>query len=275
MIADRAAYSASNPVPANLVGRYTLLLPPANPTADAQRDPRGNGIGTLALGSDGIVYWRGTLADGTRVSQSQPLTKDNSWPLFLNLYKSKGVLLGKITMDGSQSLSVLSGKFNWSKPVIAGDRYFPLGFRIVAPPLPAPPLPDAPNFLGSFYDRPEAGASALPNFGDPPDNGRLVLQEGSLLNDILRTVSYSATNRITITNPGTERLALVVDPKTGSVSGTFVHPVSGRRTDLSGVIFKKQDQKDIIVGRFQGTSVSGVNPQTGRLRIEQTPPVVP
>ena len=257
-IANRAAYSASNPVPANLAGRYTLLLPAANPIGDGQSDPRGNGIGTLALGSNGIVSWRGTLADGTVVSQKQPLTKDNTWPVFLNLYKSKGVMLGNISMDRSQATTDLSGKFNWSKPVVARDRYFPLGFRIVGA-----------DFLGSLYEAPAAGTSALPSFGSTPDNGRLTLQEGSLLNDISRTLTYSAANRITITNPGIERPNLAVNPKTGFVSGTFIHPVSSLRTDLSGVIFKK---KDIIVGRFQGSSVSGVNPQTGRLLIEKAAP---
>ena len=257
-IANRAAYSASNPVPANLVGRYTLLLPAANPIGDAQRDPRGNGIGTLALGSNGIVYWRGTLADGTRVSQNQPLSKDNTWALFLNLYRSRGVLLGNITMDRSQAATDLSGKFNWSKPVVLSDLYFPLGFHIVGADL-----------LGSLYERPPAGTSALPSFGSGRDNGRLTLQEGSLLNDISRTLTYSAANRISITNPGNEQVSLTVDPTTGFVSGSFVHPVSSADTDLIGVIFKKQD---IIVGRFQGTSVPGVNPQTGRFLIEKATP---
>ena len=256
VIANRAAYSSSNPVPANLIGRYTLLLPSANPIGDAQRDPRGNGIGTLALGSTGMVYWRGTLADGTKVSQSQPLSKDNSWPVFLNLYKSKGVMLGNVSMDRTQTTTDLSGKFDWSKPVVAGDRYFPLGFRIVNS-----------EFLGSFYEAPAAGTSALPTFGSSPDNGRLTLQEGSLLNDITKTMTYSAANRISLTNPGRERVVLVVDAKSGSVSGSFVHPVSSRKTELSGVIFKK---KNIIVGRFQGSSIAGVNPQTGRLLIEQS-----
>ena len=258
LIANRAAYSASNPVPANLVGRYTLLLPAANPIGDAQRDPRGNGIGTLALGSNGIIHWRGTLADGTRVAQNQPLTKDNTWALFLNLYQSKGVLLGTIAMDRNQATTDLSGKYNWSKPAVLRDRFFPFGFRILAA-----------DFLGSFYEAPAAGTSALPGFGTAANNGRLTLQEGSLLNDITRTLTYSAANRITITNPGTERTNLTVAPGTGVVSGTFNHPVSGVKTSLSGVIFKK---KEIIVGRFQGTSVSGVNPQTGRLLIEKASP---
>ena len=258
LIANRAAYSTSNPVPVNLVGRYTILLPPSILIGDGQTIPQGNGIGTLALGSNGIVFWRGTLGDGTRVSQNQPLTKDNTWALFLNLYKSRGVMLGYILMDRSQATTDLSGKFNWSKPVVLRDRYFPLGFRIVGA-----------DFLGSLYEAPAAGTSALPNFGNSPDNGRLTLQEGSLLNDISRTLTYSAANRISISNPGSERVSLTVDPKTGFVSGSFIHPVSFVKTDLSGVIFKKQD---IIVGRFQGSSVPGVHPQTGRFLIEKAAP---
>ncbi len=263
VIANRAAYSATNPVPSgpnSIVGRYTLLLPPASPIGDALRDPRGNGIGTVAVGSDGTVYLRATLPDGTRMVQRQPLSRDNTWPVFSNLYNNRGVLVGLVAIDHSRPGSDLAGKFDWSKPVVSKDRYFPLGFRIVNADL-----------LGSTFRAPALGSPAL-NFPNPPNNGVLTLQEGSLLNDIVRTMTYSAANRISITNPGAERIILTVDPQTGFLSGTFTHPVSRASTPLSGVIF---DKLNIAVGRFQGSSVPGERPQTGRLLIEQAPLVGP
>lgn len=264
LTANRAAYSAASPAPAGVVGRYTILMPQAGVIADPIRDPRGNGIGTFAVGTDGLVSWRGVLADGTRVSQRQPLTKDNTWPLYVSLYRGRGVMLGQVTMDGTQATSDLNGKVNWFKPSISTERYFPLGFRVVGA-----------DFLGSKYTPPARGASAIPSFGTAENNALLTLQEGSLLNDISRTLTYSAANRITVTNPGSERLGLQIDPSTGLLTGTFFHPVSFRKTDILGVIFAKQN---IIVGRFQGSSVPGVNPQTGRVLIQKAPvlpPVLP
>ena len=195
-----------------------------------------------------------------KAAQRQPLSKDNTWPVFSNLYNNRGVMLGLVAIDHSRPSSDLAGKVDWSKPVVSKDRYFPLGFRIVNA-----------DFLGSTFTAPASGSPAL-NFPNPPNNGVLTLQEGSLLNDIVRTVTYSAANRITITNPGTERIALVVDPITGFLSGTFTHPVSRTSTALSGIIF---DKLNIAVGRFQGSSVPGERPQTGRLLIEKAPLVGP
>jgi hypothetical protein len=165
-------------------------------------------------------------------------------------------MAGIVAIDHSQPSSDMAGKFDWTKPVVSKDRFFPLGFRIVGS-----------DFLGSTYAPPAAGTPAL-DFGNASNNAVITLQAGSLLNDIVRTATYSATNRITIANPGVERLGLVVHPENGVITGTFVHPVSGLTTTLSGVIFDKQN---IAIGRFQGSSVPGEKPQTGRLLIEEAP----
>ena len=256
-IAKRAAYGPKAPAPSNIVGRYTVVLPPAFPIADAQRDPRGNGIGLLTITPDGTVSWNGRLADGSGAIQRQALARDNTWPLFLNLYRSKGVMLGNITVDKSQTDSDIDGSVNWFKPVVARDTYFPIGFRIL----------DA-TFMGSAYTPPAAGTRALTGFAEADDNAILTLQEGSLLGDIVRSTTFSATNDITITNPGNERFVLDLDPLSGVFGGSFVHPVSATRTRIIGVLFQKQS---IGVGRFPGLSVPGVNPQTGRVLLESKP----
>ena len=255
VVANRAAYSKTSPAPG--VGNYTLILPQAIPIADAQRDPRGNGIGTLSIKPNGKVHWEGTLPDGTRVIQDERLAKDNTWPLFFRLYQKKGVLLGLVTVDSAQAHSDLSGGFDWFKPVTDKDVYFPLGFRIL----------DA-DIIGSFYGPPAPGTRALGGFTDVANNGRATLQEGSMLADIVRTFTYDPKNRVTISNPGVDGLEITIDETTGLISGSFIHPVSGQPTPIEGVLFLKQQ---IGVGRFQGSSVSGVNPQTGRFLFEAAP----
>ena len=239
------------------MGNYTLILPQAIPIADAARDPRGNGIGTLSIKPNGKVHWEGTLPDGTKVVQNDRLAKDNTWPLFLRLYNKKGVLLGIATVDALQAHSDLSGAFDWFKPVIEKDFYFPMGFRILDSDL-----------IGSFYSPPTPGTRALTGFNDVANNGRVTLQEGSMLADIVRTVTYDSKNRVTISNPGVDGLAITIDKATGLFSGSFIHPVSEKLTPIEGVLFQKQK---IGAGRFQGSSVVGVNPQTGRVLFESAP----
>ena len=255
IVANRAAFSKANPPPG--AGKYTLVLPQAIPIADAQRDPRGNGVGTLTIKPNGKVHWEGTLPDGTKVVQDERLARDNTWPLFLRLYQKKGVLLGLATVNAAQPQSDLSGAFDWFKPVVGADSHFPLGFRIL----------DA-DFIGSLYTAPAPGTRALAGFTDTVNNGRVTLQEGSLLADIVKTITFDPANRIAISNPGADGLALAVDAFTGAISGSFIHPVSGLPTPIEGVLFQKQK---IGAGRYQGSSVPGVNPQTGRVLIEATP----
>jgi hypothetical protein len=257
VIATRAAYSKSNPPPASIVGNYTVVLPPAVPIGDPQRDPRGNGIGTVKIDSKGTVHWSGTLADGKQFSVTQPLDRDNKWPLFASLYQKKGVILGDIAVDLSRQESDMNGKYHWSKPVVPTHTYFPLGFQILNA-----------DFIGSLYVAPPSGTRALDGFTDTADNGRVTLQEGSMLGDIVRTVTYNADNKVTVSNPGREKLKIKIDPATGAVTGEFFHPVSGVLTSIQGVLFQKQE---IGVGRFKGTSVPGTNPQTGRVLFEHVP----
>ena len=161
-------------------------------------------------------------------------------------------------MDATRPESDLAGKVDWSKPVISTDPYFPIGFRII----------DA-IFMGSRYTAPATGVRALTGFANVADNARITLQQGSLLGDILRTGTYSETNTLAVTTAGDTKLNLRIDPRLGVFSGSFVHPVSSRATAIGGVLFQKQA---IGAGRFQGSSVSGVNPQTGRVLIEAIKP---
>ena len=262
LLADRAAYSKTAPAPAALVKSYVLAFPPASPLATPQQDPRGNGVGTLSISADGIVTWKGTLGDGTRVSQTQPLTKPNgggktTWPLFLNLYKGTGVLLGTVTLDTTQSDSDLNAQLNWSKAVRSKDKYYPLGFSIL----------DS-DVIGSIYAPPAAGARALGGFTDTANNGRVSLVEGSLQASIVRMITLDLSNKITVSNGGTDQLALEINAAKGTFAGTFIHPVSFKTTKIKGVLFQKQQKG---VGLFLGTSVQGAIPQTGRVTLEHVP----
>jgi hypothetical protein len=257
LVADRAVYSSANPPPAALVRNYTLLFPPADPIGNPIADPRGFGVGTMRIDSAGFVTWSGTLADGSHASQRQALTKDNTWPLFLNLYKGKGVMLGTMTMNLAGAGSDMAGLVNWLKPLNSRDVYFPGGFSI-----------EDAEVLGSIYTAPPAGTRALSGFLNADNNARTSLEEGSLFANIPHTATYSADNKVVITNPGNDRLALSLNAKTGTFTGSFVHSVTQRKTSITGVLFQKQNR---AAGLFLGTTVPGASPQTGRLILTPAP----
>ena len=87
---------------------------------------------------------------------------------------------------------------------------------------------------------------------------------------ITKSATFLATNQITgITPVAEDALKLAVKPKTGDMTGTFIHAVSKRSTSVKGVLFQKQQK---AFSFFKGTSVQGVNPQTGYLLLEQPQP---
>jgi hypothetical protein len=256
-LAGRAAYSTANPAPPALVKSYTLLFPPADPIGNPLEDPRGYGVGTMKIDNAGMVSWSGILPDGTRVSQKQALSKDNTWPLFLNLYGHRGVMLGNMTMDLMATDSDVNGAVDWLKPLNSRDAYFPRGFSI-----------EAADVIGSIYTAPAAGTRALAGFTDAANNARTSLEEGSLFANIAHTATYSADNKVVITNPSADNLALSLNVKTGTFAGSFLHSVTSRKTSISGVLFQKQRR---AVGLFLGSTVPGATPQTGRLILSPAP----
>ena len=66
------------------VGRYTLVLPPADATVTNL--PQGNGYATLTVNRSGVGALAGTLGDGTAVSGSAPVTRSGFWPWYAVQY---------------------------------------------------------------------------------------------------------------------------------------------------------------------------------------------
>ncbi|MHA3773558.1 S8 family serine peptidase [Verrucomicrobiota bacterium sgz303538] len=260
--AERAAFSASAPVSADIAGRYTLHFPAlVSPTGT---QPRGQGYGTLTLSKTGVVKWAGVLPDGTRASQSVPLSKGNTWPLFLTPYKAGGVVLGSaVFVNGTGSH--MNGTFNWYKAPSATDRYFGAGFSR-----------ENAVIRGSRYVAPSRGARVLDSFNTAPQNaGKVFFREGNLVNgtsnvEFDRALTLGTNNAVTITNPGAEQLKLTLSTGTGTFTGSFIHPVSKKKTAINGVVFQATGE---AYGLFLGTLPAGAGYQTGQVTI--TPDVPP
>ena len=253
LVLDRSHYSTkTNPAPPSIAKSYTILMPPANPIGDTSKDPRGFGIGKVKIGADGVVHYTGTLPDGTKASFNQALSKNNTWPLFLSLYKKKGVLLGNIAIDTTQTTSDMNGTFDWFKPVVVKDLFFPLGFKV-----------QDGNFFASIYTAPATGTPALDGFASSGTNAKVLLQEGSLLASITKDAIF-LLNKVTIPAPAETKLTVKINAATGDMTGSFVHPVSDKVVKFTGILFQKRGEGYAFL---PGSSVSGVNPQTGKVTL--------
>jgi uncharacterized repeat protein (TIGR02543 family) len=255
VVAERAAFNrVSNPYTAAvpLPVRYTLVFPPLAGLTSQQ--PRGNGWATLTIDSSGRVRWAGALADHTAVTGAAALTKTFTWPLFLSLYRGKGVMLGDVILDAQQSASDLSATLDWSKPPQSRDPLFSLGFIISDTPL-----------IGSIYTPPARGERVLSSFDTAPNNGGTAsfqegnLKQGNTNGEFAATFTLSTRNTVAITGLNPRRLRLTITPGTGAFAGSFFHPLTNKLTPLKGVIFEKQQRAD---GTFTG-SVFGGTVQTG------------
>ena len=72
---------------APFAGNYTLVMPGYDGNSTL---PAGDSFGTLKVSSAGQVKFVGTLADGTKVSQSATLSQAGYWPLHIPLYSGNG-----------------------------------------------------------------------------------------------------------------------------------------------------------------------------------------
>lgn len=209
----------------------------------------------MTLETSGRLKWVGTLPDGTPASQTAYLSKDKTWPLFVNLYKGRGVILGTILHDAQVLDSDLSGFVNWGKIGDQRDKLFPGGFIIPRTAV-----------IGSLYTPPVSGQRVLSAFSF--GNGTLFLEEGNFRAPFpVKSVGITDRNKFVIAPAGSDKLELSVSVATGALKGSFIHPVTLRKTKVTGVVFQKTGR---AYGQFTGSTPTNTALQTGRLLL--TPP---
>jgi hypothetical protein len=126
--------------PAPYLGGYTLAVPGQDFAATFSM---GNGYGSLKVDGAGNVKLSGVLADGTKITQSSQVSDDGTWPVFVPLYKGKGLLIGWISF-ANRTGDDLHGAINWIKQPDLLSHYYPSGFAL------------AGDALGSIYAPPTA-----------------------------------------------------------------------------------------------------------------------
>jgi hypothetical protein len=207
---DRAVFGRGATAP--FAGNYTLIIPgyDANPSL-----PAGDGFGTLKVNSSGQVSFVGTLADGTKVSQSATVSGKGFWPLYLSLYSGKGSLMSWLAF-ASKTNSDLAGRLIWLKQAISGSKYYPGGFSC-----------DCEAF-GSVY------SVTYPVLNLP--TASLTFFGGGLASGITNSITIGARNQVG--TPGTQ-LKLSFTASTGTFSGTFLDTASRKTLTFNGAVFQK------------------------------------
>ncbi len=227
---DRAAFDGRQNI-APQAGQYTMIIPG---TSGSSSLPGGDSFATVTVNPAGKIKLAGSLADGTKLTQSAAVSKNGDWPFFVSLYGGQGTILGWLTFQTTPT-NDLSGDLVWIKPGIATAKFYPAGFNF------------ATSALGFRYHRPATG-STLFNF----TNGTLVLDGGDLPQPITNRIAIGANNRVT--NLSSNRLTLTFKTSTGLFTGRVVNPATTKSLSFNGVALP---DAELGLGYFLGTSQSG------------------
>ena len=205
--AERALYTTKkNPVapyanvPAELLGKYTVAFVAKTP---GSASPQGHGYGFATVAKTGVVKLTGTLADGTKITTSSPVTTTGRWPLYVPLVSGKGSLSGFVQFDATQATTDLAATdLRWFKPANNKAKLYPLGW----------PAGIVADFLGSKLVRPAAvpPTSILPDLPAPDADGNVTFKLSGAGQAITRAVNLTPQDVALILAPGLDDLTFTL-----------------------------------------------------------------
>jgi hypothetical protein len=125
---------ATNTQPA---AEYTMLIPPDTNNAPPISSPGGDGYmlttnyqGTARNPASATARISGALADGTTFNQAVPVSQAGLVPIYASLYGNKGLLLGWISLDITNTNTLDFTGLTWIHPA-RGSGLYPNGFTNV------------------------------------------------------------------------------------------------------------------------------------------------
>ena len=210
LIADRAVFDGKTKV-APFAGTYTMVIPGSTIAGV----PAGDSYGTITVDTSGNVKFSGSLADGTKVSQSSVASATGQWPLYQSLYGGLGQLFAPITAGGPSG--DVTGPVSWIKQPTAKARFYPDGFQYDT------------NVIGSVYN---PSLHPVTRFTD----GSVVLSGGNLATGINNRLLVTPANVATAV--GTNKLTISLSASQGLFKGTAVDPSTGKKIQFNGVLLQ-------------------------------------
>ena len=229
---DRAGFNAkTNRAP--FAGSYTFLIPG---TESDPSIPAGHSYATATVDAGGIVKFAGSLADGTKITQSTTLSRNGLWPFFASLYAGKGLALSWISFV-DRANDDLNGEIIWIKQPDLKSKFY----------------------AGGFTNQVEAvGSSYIAPIGTNIMNLTSALMEftgGNLPSDLTNSITLGPGNKL-IASDGTG-FALSFTPKSGMFKGKFLHPGNGKSFAYGGVVLPKMSSGfGYLLGTNQSSQVT-------------------
>jgi hypothetical protein len=175
---DIAPFSKANPYPNPL--RHTLAISPDDgaPT----NSPGGFSYGFVTNNSLGLISFIGSLADGTPVSQTVPISQQGYWPLYIPLYGNRGLLEGWLNFANGAP----NGNVSWIRPAGRLTATYTNGFTNVTTAFGSQYTPSIPSFTpadGALDIGPLTWQYAVSN------NNAIAILPGSVTNALAGSIS--------------------------------------------------------------------------------------
>lgn len=236
----RAGYALSRDT-APQAGRYTLRLPGSVDPAVA---PPGDGFGAVSVNARGMVSMSGALPEATKVVDSAYLSVDGYWPMYIPLNDGHGLLFGWLQFYGGE----LTGDLTWQKPSREDRTFYPEGFGGTI------------NARGGLY-------TVAPGASSPFTwtQGQLQVSDGNVGGILANEVEFRSPSAITAGGDDLLGFRLKVNARTGLFNGSFLHPISRRKTAYAGALFQFENAGGgYFLGTNQGGTVSLVASPAGR-----------
>jgi hypothetical protein len=230
---DRLDYNAKT-APCPLAGTYTLILPGVDGNDQL---PAGNGFSSVKVTSAGVVSATGTLADGTKFTQSASVSTNGDWPVYASLYSKAGCLISWQHFLSTQTNDI-SGDLFWVKPTIAKAKYYTNAFILTC------------ATSGSTYHQP-AKTNAVLDLG----KYALACDGGNLAPGITNLFNFLAGSKIA--NLSSNKLTLSFSLSAGTFTGTVANPTNSRKSfSFSGAVFQKSGAAyGLLLGTNQSSQV--------------------
>ncbi|HEX4084065.1 MAG TPA: hypothetical protein VHY22_04080 [Chthoniobacteraceae bacterium] len=219
-------YTRQSPAPET--GAYTAILPVASGL------PQGQGWATLSVSVAGISTIHGKLGDGSAFTVKAHVHKDKSVTVYQELYAGKdpGAIIGEFTFESGTN-SDCDGTLRWTKPPQAKTTEpFAAGFD------------GQVSFYGSAFTAPALTAA-----------GYNLSLSGAGINPIEHTIDVSSKGAAMVTDPTSDKLALKLDLKNGTYTGSFIPAGGNARIPFTGIVY--QDEPSASGGVFLSGTVAG------------------
>ncbi len=228
LFALRAPFSSrTNPAPN--VGSYRAAFPGAD---DPSLAPFGDGFMSFVVSTSGRISGRGTVADGSAFTLLTTVLSNTYTPVYVSLYRGGGSLFGWLTATNGE-VNDVAGTLWWIKPGTVGGSRYAGGFS------------NQIEVIGSRYVAPATGTPAL-NLS----NDLVIISGGDLAVPFTNFVTLGEDNKIL----GDNSLSLTLSLRQGSLSGSFLDPITASKRTVRGTVLQKQNQAR---GFFLGPVQSG------------------